>query len=195
MAFGDPGGTKCAETWTAFTTGVMALSESFFAASCSWRSEGLFGQSFSVALPIQALRGIPCLGSFSVVWHVRHIEGPPWLGSYSLVQCVRHSVGQSIAQPPMRERGYDDGSTPLCMIQQYLLASKSAQLSSTGISPHDLLPHIPSIHLYSLSSSPHPGIAPQSLNSSSQLLYLPGDLCPCLRYVWLQQGLSASHSI
>ena len=29
----------------------------FFRASCSWQSEGLFGQSFSVALPIQALRG------------------------------------------------------------------------------------------------------------------------------------------
>ena len=42
-----------------------------------WWSEVLFGQSFSVALPIQALRGIPCLGSFSMVWHIRHIEGPP----------------------------------------------------------------------------------------------------------------------
>ena len=60
----------------------------------------------------------------------------------------------------MRDRGYDDGSTPLCMTQQYRLASKSAQLSSTGISPHDLLPHIPLIRLYAVSSSPHPGIAP-----------------------------------
>ena len=39
----------------------------FFWASCSWPSEGLFGQSFSIALPVQALRGLPCLGSFSVV--------------------------------------------------------------------------------------------------------------------------------
>ena len=59
----------------------------FFRASCSWRSEGLFGQSFSVALPIQALRGFPSLGSFSVVRCVRHIEGAPRLGSYSVVQC------------------------------------------------------------------------------------------------------------
>ena len=36
-----------------------------------------FGQSFSVAPPIHALRGLPCLGSFSVVWGVKHIEGPP----------------------------------------------------------------------------------------------------------------------
>ena len=51
----------CAGTWTASTTGVMALSESFLA-SCSWQSEGLFGQSFSIALPIQALKGFPFLG-------------------------------------------------------------------------------------------------------------------------------------
>ena len=33
----------------------------FFQASCSWRSEGLFGQSFSIGPPIQALRGFLCL--------------------------------------------------------------------------------------------------------------------------------------
>ena len=53
----------------------------FFQASCSWQSEGLCGQCFSVALPIQALRGLPCLRSFSVVPWVRDIEGSPWLGS------------------------------------------------------------------------------------------------------------------
>jgi len=51
----------------------------FFPASCSWWSEGLFGQSFSMVPPIQALTGLPCLGSFSVVWCIRHIEGAPWL--------------------------------------------------------------------------------------------------------------------
>ena len=68
----------------------------FFQASSSWQSEGLFGRSFSVALPIQAFRGLPCLGSFSVVWSIGHIEGPPWLGSYSVVQCVRHLMGQPL---------------------------------------------------------------------------------------------------
>ena len=29
LAYGDPGGAKCAGTWTASTAGVMALSESF----------------------------------------------------------------------------------------------------------------------------------------------------------------------
>jgi len=30
LGLGDPAGTKCAGTWTASATGVMALSESFF---------------------------------------------------------------------------------------------------------------------------------------------------------------------
>ena len=46
-------------------------------AFCSWRSEGLCGQFFSIALLLQALRGLPCLGSFSVVQCVRNIEGTP----------------------------------------------------------------------------------------------------------------------
>ena len=56
------------------------------------------------------------------------------------------------------------------MTQQYCLVSMAAWLSSTGISPHNLLPHIPSIHLSTVNSSPCPGIAPQSLNSNSQPL-------------------------
>ena len=89
LACRNPGGAKCAETQTAFATGVMTLSQAFFA-SCSWRSEGLFGQYLSIALPIQALRGFPCLGSFSIVWCVRHIEGASRLRSYSVGQCIRH---------------------------------------------------------------------------------------------------------
>ena len=65
----------------------------FFWASCSWRSEGLFGHSFSIAPPIQAFRRLPCLGSFSVVWCIRQIEGPSWLGSYFVDWCVRHLKG------------------------------------------------------------------------------------------------------
>ena len=47
----------------------------------------------------------------------------------------------------------------------------------------------PLIRLSTVNSSPHPGIAPQSLNSSSQLLHLPGDQCSSPGYVWLQQEL------
>ena len=65
------------------------------------------------------------------------------------------------------------------MTQQYRLASIAARFSSTGISHHSLLPHIPSICLSTVKSSPLTGIAPQSLNSSSQPLSLPGDPCSC----------------
>ena len=34
----------------------------FFRASCSWQSEGLFGQSFSIALPVRALKRGPLPG-------------------------------------------------------------------------------------------------------------------------------------
>ena len=64
----------------------------------------------------------------------------------------------------------------------------AAQLSSIGIPHHNLLPHPPYSHLSTVNSSPCPGIAPQSLNSSSQQLCLPGDLHCCLGYVWLQQN-------
>ena len=67
-----------------------------FQASCSWWSEGLFGRSFSVGSPVQALRGIPSLGSLSAVPSARHIEGPPWLGPYCVVQCLRHLMGQPL---------------------------------------------------------------------------------------------------
>ena len=90
MVCRDPGGAIYTGTRTASATGVTALSESFFRSSSSWLSEGLFGQPFSIALPIQAHRGLPYLGSFSVVWYIRHIEGPPWLGSYSVDQCISH---------------------------------------------------------------------------------------------------------
>ena len=64
---------------------------------------------------------------------------------------------------------------PQCMTQQYLLVYMPAWLSPIGISHHDLLPHTPWIHLSTVNSSPIPGIALHSLNSSSQLLHLPGD--------------------
>ena len=63
------------------------------------------------------------------------------------------------------ERGYGDGFTAYVC-----LASMAAWLSSTGISHHELFLNIPSIQLSTVNSSPHPGISPQSLNSSSQLL-------------------------
>ena len=61
----------------------------------------------------------------------------------------------------------------------------AAWFSSTGISHHILLPHIPLLCLSRVNSCPGPRIAPRSLNSSSQPLRLPGDLPPCPCYLWL----------
>ena len=102
----------------------------FFRASCSWRSEGLFGQSLSVAPPIQALRGVLLYCSTRqahrgapltevLLCSLAHqsLKGAPWVGSYSVVQCVRHLMGQplycSAADAGVwGERGYGDVSTP-----------------------------------------------------------------------------------
>ena len=77
------------------------------------------------------------------------------------------------------------------MTQQYHFASMAAWLFSTGISHHSLLPHIPLIRLSAVNSSPHPGIAPQSLNDSSQQLHLPGHLLPA----WGMCGYSKDYLI
>ena len=84
---------------------------------------------------------------------------------------------------------------PPSVTQQYHFASMAAGLSSTSISHHDLLPHIPSIRLSTVSGSPHPGITPQSLNSSSQPPRPPGDPRPRPGDAWLPQGLSDSRSV
>ena len=151
--------------------------------------------------PRQAHRGAPLAGVLLCRLAHQALKGARWVGSYSVVQCVRHLMVQPLCcSTPYAgvwgERGYyGDGSNPLRMTRQYRLASMAARLSSTGISQHNLLPHILSIHLSTVNSSPCPGITSQSLNSSSQPLPLPWDLHPCPGYVWLRQGLSDSHSI
>ena len=80
----------------------------FSQAFCSWGSEGLFGISFSIALPIQALKGLPCLGPFSVVRCIRHIEGPPLAGILlcsSVLQVFDGPAQLSIAQRLMQAYG------------------------------------------------------------------------------------------
>ena len=171
----------------------------FFQASCSWWSEGLFGQSFSIAPPIQALRRDPLPEVLLCCSESQALKGAPWVGSYSAVQCIRCLMGQplycSAADAGVwRERRWW-WLHPLHMTQQYCLASMAAWLSSTGISHHSLIPHIPLSRLSAVNSSPLPGIAPQPLNSSSHPLPLLGDLHSFLAYLWLQQGPSDSHSI
>ena len=86
-------------------------------------------QSFSISPPVQALRGLPCLGFFCCsvcqvhrgtpmagVLFCRSAHQALKVGSYSVVQCARCLMGQlSIVQLQVLacgERGYGDGSTP-----------------------------------------------------------------------------------
>ena len=143
------------------------------------------------------IRGAPLAGVLLCRSAGQTPKWEPWVGSYSVVPHIRCLMGLSLVQLLLMACGESEATVkapPLPVTQQYLLASMAAQLSSTGISHHSLLRHTPSIHLSTVNSSTYPGIAPQSLNSSSQPLYLPGDLCSCPGYVWLLQGLSDSHS-
>ena len=128
---------------------------------------------------LQAHRGAPLDGVLLCSSAHHSLKGAPWVGSCSVVQCVRHLMGQPLCGSAADAGVWGKEATvkapPLPVTQQYLLASMAAQLSSTGISHHSLLRHTPSIHLSTVNSSPHLGMAPQSLISSSQLLRLPGD--------------------
>ena len=147
----------------------------------------------------QAHRGAPLTGVLLCRWANQALEGVPWVGSYSVAQCGRCLMIQplycSAASAGLwGERGHGDGSPPTCD-SAVSPCFHGAWLSSTHISHHNLLPHIPWILLSPVNTSSRLGIALQSLNCSSQLLHLLGDLCPCPGYVWLWQGLSDSHSI
>ena len=74
---------------------------------------------FSVAPPIQALRGFPCLGSFSVVWVrcFRHIEGAP-LAGFLLCRLAR----QALKGAPWVE-SYSIVPHVMCLMAQPLLFS------------------------------------------------------------------------
>ena len=89
----------------------------FFPASCSWQSEGLFGQSFSIALPVQAHRGAPLAGVLFCGSGHQAPKRALWVGSGSVVQCIRRLMGQplccSSADAGLSgERGDGEGSTP-----------------------------------------------------------------------------------
>ena len=192
LACGDPGSAKCAGPRTALAAGVMALSESFLKplvagdqkASLASLSPYLcqFRHIEGVLLcrsVCQALKGLPCVGSYSVVQCIRRLMGQP-------LYCSAANYGMCVWESHAYTRYVWLSSMP-CF--------HGCWLSFMGISHHCLLPHTPSVYLSTVNSSPHPGIAPQPLSSSSHLLHLPGDQCSCPGYVWLWQGLSDSHSI
>ena len=178
--------------WTDSTAGVMVLSESFFQPLLADDQKASLASLSPWLHPFRHLEG-------SLAWDTSLLFGHQafkevsWVGSYSVVQYIKRLMGQplycSAAHAGMWGERLWWWLHLVHMTQQFHLASVAAWLSSTSISHHDLFPHTPLIQLSPVISSPRPGIAPQSLNSSSQLLPLPEDQRPCLGYVWLWQGL------
>ena len=140
------------------------------------------------------------LVSFPVYWDTKHLTGHSGFGHTLLFQVLDG--------PPLlfscrcwhvgRERLWR-WLYPLCMTQQYHLASMAAWLSSTDISPHSLLPHVLSICPFNLSLHSQQQPAPWDCSTIPKL-QLPVAVPfrgprPCLGYVCLRQGLSDSHSI
>ena len=139
----------------------------------------------------------PWLGSHSVDRHIRHLKG----GSCSVVQWVRPLMGQPLCCSDANagmwgERGSGGGSTHCVSLSSIALLpwlpGFHPQAFSTSVSslmsPRSICPQSTAALALGL-------LHPQSLSSGSQLLHLLGDLCPCLGYMWLWQGLSDSHSI
>ena len=188
----------CRDT-TVSAAGVMALSESFFRACCSWQSEGLFGQSFSVVPSIQAHRGLPCLGSYSVDRHFRHLKGPPGWGP------ICSSVCQAF-----------DGPASILQLQMLTCWGRQATVTVTASPPMTLscialLPWLPGFPPQAFPTTVSSLTSPPSVSLQSTaalalgLLHTPQTPAPshcafqrtssCPGHVWLQQGLSDSHSI
>ena len=119
----------------------------------------------------QTLKGAPWVESYSVVQHVRCLMGQPLYCSAADVGMWGEREAMVMAPPSM----CDSAVLPCfhgCLAFLY-----------RHFPPQSLLSH-PLIHLSIVNSSPGSWVAPQSLNSSSQLLCLPGALHPCLGYVW-----------
>ena len=145
-------------------------------------------------MSIRHIAGPPRAGALLCRLACQALKGAPWVRSYSVVQCVRRLMGQPLYSSAvdagmLGERGYGDGST------LYMWLSSIALLPWLPVFPPQAFPttissHIPPVVLSMVNSSPRHRIPPQSLNSSSQLLPLPGNPHSCLGYVWLWQGLS-----
>ena len=70
---------KCAGTWTASTTRIMALSESFLKPPVAGDQKASLASLSLRLCPFRNSEG-PHAWDPSVVQHVRHIEGPPGWG-------------------------------------------------------------------------------------------------------------------
>lgn len=128
-----------------------------------------------------ALKPTPRLGSFPRAWRLKHLQGHlsgvsagrllHWCwerGAMVMLHALR--VTQPVTLPP-------------CL---------------PGSAPRDLplmSPRAVSLFSSTVSSRPHPGVAPPSPHSSSLPPCLPGDWWPCPGHAGLRQGLSLWNSV
>ena len=142
-------------------------------------------------LAYQAHRVVPLAGVLLCRLVHQALKGAPWVGSYSVVQCARSLMGQPLLQLPLLVGG-----------EREAMVMALPPMHDSAVSPYfrgclaflhrHFPPQSPPSHLLiclsTVNSSPCPGVAPQSLNSSSSPLHSLG----C---AWLWQGLSDSHPI
>ena len=96
----------------------------------------------------QVLKGAPWIRFYSIAPHIRCLMGH----ALYCFSCWCWRVGRWWLHPLQMT-----AESPSSMV---------SWLSFAIISLHSLLPHIPLVHLSTVNSSSHPGIAPQSLSSS-----------------------------
>ena len=112
LTWGGPGGAKCAGTRVPPSQELQP----FLKLCVAGDEKASVASLFSVALPVEALGGLPCLGCSSVVQCIRHVEGPPpgvlLCRSVSGVWWASLSIVQLPVLVCWGDRGYGDGSTP-----------------------------------------------------------------------------------
>ena len=132
----------------------------------------------------------------------RAFKGAPWVGSYSVVHCIRRLIGQLLYCSPPHAGVWGERLWwwlhPLCMTQQYRLASMAAWLSSTGICHSHLLSHIPSIRLSTVNSSSCCSTVPKhqlpAAVPSRGPAFLSGVCVAAARTVWFSFHLGCHRS-
>ena len=159
-------------------------------------------------MPIQALRRLLCLASVSAVHRASHMEGPPWPGSHSVDRHIRHLkehpgwvlLCSSVCQ------AFDEPASLMFSCQCWLCGEREAMVMAppptrdSAVSPcfHGFLA---CLHQHFPPRSPPSHPPNPSLHSQHQLLPWDCSTIPklwlpaCLGSIWLQQGLSDSHSI
>ena len=168
MACGDPGRAKCAGTQPVSASGVMALSGFFFNPLVAGSQMASLASLSPLLSPSRHLEGSLAWGASLLLAHQAH----RWVflaGSYSVDQ-ASGTLRSTLAGVPLCISVSQAFDRPVSIVQLPVLACWKRKpvvmapplipdsavslclhgsFSSTGISHHNLPPHIPLIHLHS----------------------------------------------